>query len=89
MLSVLDAGGVEGTTDDVVAGGDFELDMRLRNVVEILKASTENEEERRVLAARLDEAVAVKKKQREENGGAWKAARSMFDKVAGILKGNE
>ena len=73
----------------VVAGGDFDRDMRLRNAVEILKASTDSEEERRVVAARLDEAVAVKSKQKEDNGGAWKAARSMFDKVAGILKGDD
>jgi hypothetical protein len=68
----------------IVAGRDFERDTRTRTAVGILQASAATEEERKVLAARLDEAIAAKKKtQPSESGGVARVARFAFDKLFG------
>ena len=71
----------------VAAGNDFDRDARLRSAVDILRVTTTPEEERKVLAARLDEAVATKVKTNES--GIMKTARTAFDKIAGIFGGGE
>ena len=73
----------------VVNGDEFGRDMRLRTAVSILHASTPTDEERKVLAARLDEAVAAKSKTASSDGeSVLRAARVTFDKLAGYWKGN-
>lgn len=71
-----------------VAGAkDFDRDVRLRKVVDILRDTAATDEERKVLAAQLDEAVAAKTNEKENSGtGVVRAARIAFDKIADILK---
>jgi hypothetical protein len=69
-----------------VAGGrDFERSMRLRTTTAILHATATSDEERRVLAARLDEAIAHKTKSATDEGGPMKLARVAFDKLKDLL----
>ena len=71
----------------VVTGNDFDRDVRLRTAVNILRSGTTSDEERKVLAARLDEAIAAKTNKRNSEGnGVVRAARVAFDKLADILK---
>lgn len=72
----------------VTTGNDFERDSRLRTSINILRTNTSTDEERRVLAAQLDEAIASKKKTTERggDGNVIKTARIAFDKLAGILR---
>jgi hypothetical protein len=68
----------------VVTGQDFERSARLRTAVSILHASTSTDEERKVLAVRLDEAIASKTKSNaSESKGI---ARMAFDKLSSLLK---
>jgi hypothetical protein len=91
------SGGATGSGDAidrlasyVVTGNEFERDMRLRTAVSILKTSAATEEERNVLAARLDEVIATKTTtKKNESGGVVRAARVAFDKIAGLLGGDE
>jgi hypothetical protein len=80
---------IDGLAAYVVSGRDFEQTHRLRAVVSILQDSTQNEEERRVLAARLDEAIATKKKAQggdTNNESPIRIARVAFDKLADLLR---
>lgn len=77
----------------IVAGdNDLERDGRQRRVVEILRESTQSPEERKVLAARLDEAVAKLKKTpppaADPGGeGVGRVARIAYDKLVGLWRG--
>lgn len=78
---------IEKLAQYVVSGNDFERSTRLRTAVGILKDTTATEEEQKVLAARLDEAVAAKTQSTTPSGGntAVRVARVAFDKLAGLL----
>lgn len=66
---------------------DFEREARLRVAAEILRDVSATDEECKVLAAKLDEAIAAKTKQPTEGAesasGIIKAARFTFDKLFG------
>ena len=67
----------------VVAGRDFERTTRLREAVRMIQETTVGEEERKVLAAKLDETIASKNKNKTE-GKSF--ARVTFDKLADLLR---
>jgi hypothetical protein len=73
----------------VNGGNDLERETRMRTAVNILRASSTTDEERKVLAARLDEAVAAKTKTPplSEGDGVVRTARVAFDKLADLWKG--
>jgi hypothetical protein len=75
----------------VTNGGERGRDTRLRTAVAVLVASASTEEERKVLAARLDEAVATKTKTTQANDGEGlnvkRVARVAFDKLADFWEG--
>jgi hypothetical protein len=71
----------------VMGGSDYERDKRLRTAVDILRATATSDEEKKVLAARLDEVIATKAKTNEN--GMVRAARVAFDKLTGLFGGNE
>jgi hypothetical protein len=75
---------IDRLASHIVAGRDFEQSQRMRYAVSVLSDSTTTEEERNTLAARLDEAVASKKKTNE--GGIVKTARAAFSKLAHLLE---
>jgi hypothetical protein len=81
------SGDIERLATFVVGGRDFERSMRLRTAIGILHATAASDEERHVLAARLDEAIATKTKTAvEENGGGpLKMARVAFDKLKDLF----
>ncbi len=72
-----------------IAAGEegYERDRRLKTAVEILCSAVESREERKTLAARLDEAVAAKTKASENS--LVQSARTAFEKIAGIFGGGE
>jgi len=77
---------IERLANFVLAGNDFERSTRLRTAVNILKDTTPTEEERKVLAARLDEAIAAKTNSTTPSGGqVVRTARMAFDKIVGLL----
>lgn len=87
------AGGV-GVSNDidrlanfVLGARDFERTQRLRTAVGILHATASSDEERRVLGARLDEAIAARSKTAaaQDEGGPFKLARVAFDKLKDLL----
>jgi len=76
---------VEGLAVYVVNGGnDFEREARMRTAVGVLHGSASSEEERKVLAARLDESVATKNTALPSGGdmGVGRVARMAYDKLA-------
>jgi hypothetical protein len=79
---------IERLANYVLAGQDFERSTRLRTAVGILKDTTTTEEERNVLAARLDEVIATKTQSSTPIGAGnnvVRAGRMVFDKIAGLL----
>lgn len=79
---------IERLSSFVIAGNDFERSTRLRTAVGIIKDTTTSEEEQKVLAARLDEAIAAKTNTTTPTNGNSIAARTVrvaFDKLAGLL----
>jgi len=79
---------IEKLATFVLAGSDFERSTRLRTAVDILKDTTSSEEERRVLAARLDEVIAVKTKTTtptNDGNTVVRTARVAFDKLTALL----
>jgi hypothetical protein len=73
---------IERLAKYVVEGSDFERDRRMRTACEVLKTNSSTEEERKVLAARLDEAVAAKTKTKP-NG--INIAKMAFDKLSSLI----
>ena len=74
----------------VTNGGERGRDTRLRTAVEVLVASASTDEERKVLAARLDEAVAAKTKtvpSSEDGSSVKRIARIAFDKLSDFWEG--
>jgi predicted DNA-binding protein len=74
----------------VVNGNDIDRDTRLRTAVAVLSATTSTDEERKVLAARLDEVIAAKTKTSttaDDGAGVKRIARVAFDKLADFWKG--
>ena len=76
----------------IASGGNvLERDTRMRTVVTILKESATSSEEAKVLAARLDEAVAAKTKTSSlgdgDSGSLGRTARVAFDKLSELWKG--
>jgi hypothetical protein len=74
----------------VTNGGERGRDTRLRTAVAVLVASATTEEERKVLAARLDEAVATKTKTSatgDEGLSVKRVARIAFDKLSDFWEG--
>ena len=73
----------------VTNGSDFDRDTRLRTAVAVLAASTSTAEERKVLAARLDEAIAAKTKTSgsDDGSGVKRIARIAFDKLSDFWEG--
>lgn len=87
VVNVGSAAGGHGETIErlaayVAEASDFERDSRKRAVVKILRATASTDEERKTLAARLDEAIAAKVK---TGGGVARAARVAFDKLIGMF----
>jgi len=71
----------------VASAKDFERDVRLRKAVDILRETAQSDEERKVLAARLDEAIAAKTNSKgNDQNGVVRVARIAFDKIADILR---
>lgn len=75
----------------VTSGGDRGRDTRLRTAVAVLASTSSTDEERKVLAARLDEAIAAKTKTStagDDDGLSVKrVARVAFDKLADFWEG--
>lgn len=73
------------------AGNPLERDTRMRAAVAMLRETASSDEERKVLAARLDEAVASKLKTpaltTEDESGVVRTARVTFDKLSAFWKG--
>ena len=67
----------------IVSGRDFEQSQRMRYAVEVLAGTTSSDEERKTLAARLDEAVAAKKN--SKRGDSTSFARMAFNKLSHLL----
>ena len=82
---------IERLATFVVSGGDdLTRETRLQTAVSILHVSATTDEERKVLAARLDEAVAAKTKQPSGTDGGnsiVRTARVAFDKLTDLWKG--
>jgi hypothetical protein len=78
------AGEIDRLAAYVAQGRDFERGTRLRTALGILSATAATAEEEKVLAARLDEAVATKAKT-NGGGGLVRAARVAFDHLTGIF----
>jgi hypothetical protein len=72
----------------IVKGDDFLREARKRNMIEVLRASANTDEEFNVLVAQLEQVIAVKTKTVEENSPANKLARFAFDKLTSLLKGD-
>ena len=71
----------------VTTGPDYERDGRLRRAVEMLRASSNGEEERQDLAQKLDAAVTARiKNQPSEFAKAKQAVSMTFDKMKDILR---
>jgi predicted DNA-binding protein len=84
------SGDIDRLVTYVVNGNDFDRETRLRTAVGILHSSASTDEERKVLAARLDEAIAAKSKTPPaESGGSGviRAARMTYDKLADFWEG--
>jgi len=78
---------IERLANYVIGAKDFERDVRLRKAVDILRDTAATDEERKVLAARLDEAIAAKTGKADGGGnGIVRTARIAFDKLADILR---
>jgi hypothetical protein len=74
----------------VANGAERGRETRLRTAVAVLVASASTDEERKVLAARLDEAVAVKTKApaaSDDGSGVKRIARIAFDKLSDFWEG--
>ena len=91
-------GGAPGTvTSDidrlatyVTNGGERGRDTRLRTAVAVLVASASTDEEKKVLVARLDEAVAARTKitpTSDDGSGVKRIARIAFDKLSDFWEG--
>jgi hypothetical protein len=78
------AGEIDRLAAYVAQGRDFERGTRLRTALGILSATAATAEEEKVLAARLDEAVAAKAKT-NGSGGLVRAAHVVFDHLTGIF----
>jgi hypothetical protein len=78
---------IERLATFVTAAHDFERERRLRQAVEVLRVTASTDEERRVLAARLDEAIAAKAAAKPQGGGpVARVARVAFDKLAALTR---
>lgn len=69
----------------VVKGSEFDRPGRLRTAVDVLKASTDSEEERLTLAAQLDAAVAAALEGPKEQPRTRRAAGVAFDMIKDFL----
>jgi len=71
----------------VTSGHDFEQQQNLRVAVSIIQRTTQDEEKRKVLAAKLDEAIALKTKTKAaDGGGILHTAKVTFDKLSDLLR---
>ncbi len=87
------AGGAPSSNIDllvtyVVNGDEFGRDTRFRSAVAILQASATSDEEQKVLAARLNEAIAVKmnKPSSTSSDGVVRVAQFAYDKLKDLWK---
>lgn len=82
------SGDIERLANYVASGGnEMERETRLRTAVTVLHTTASSDEERKVLAARLDEAVAAKTKMTPSHdgaGGIVRTARVAYDKIADL-----
>jgi hypothetical protein len=71
----------------VSAKSEFEQQNRMRMVASILQDTATSEEEKRSLAAKVDELVAAKKKQLPQNDtSVFRSASLVYDKLRDLLK---
>lgn len=74
---------IDHLASHILAGRDFEQSQRMRTAVSILADAAATDEERKTLAARLDEAVAAKKKLKSSESTSF--ARMAFNKLSHLL----
>lgn len=74
---------IEHLASFVVSGQEFEQSHRLRTAVSVLSGAGTTDEERKTLAARLDEAIAAKKKTRSSSIAT--TARMAWNKLSTLI----
>lgn len=93
---VVQVGG-NGNSNDVVnylatyvlAADDLERTARMRTCVAIVSANCKTPEEKQVMCARLDEAIAIARKKSSGNIFGNSFLRQSFDKLTNMIKGHD
>ena len=93
---VVQVGGATGGTDVVnylstyvLAADDFERTARMRTCVAIIAANCKTPEEKQVMCARLDEAIAIARKKGTTGILGSNILRQSFDKLTNMIKGTD
>lgn len=73
----------------VLAADDLERTARMRTCVAIVSANCKTPEEKQVMCARLDEAIAIARKKSSGNIFGNSFLRQSFDKLTNMIKGHD